>query len=100
MRVWIYSRLSNDDDCEMNSLLNQQEICLPFAERQGHQVIGQSTDDNASGMNSCRRGLDKLTAAVDAGRLDAVLVKDLSAWGGTGHRQPCLSITCGNAGFG
>lgn len=81
MRVWIYSRLSNDDDREMNSLLNQQEICRAFAERQGHQVIGQSSDDNTSGMNFSRRGLDELTAAVDAGRLDAVLVKDLSRLG-------------------
>ena len=81
MRVWIYSRLSNDDDREMNSLLNQQEICRTFAERQGHQVIGQSSDDNASGMNFSRRGLDEFTAAVDAGRLDAVLVKDLSRLG-------------------
>ena len=81
MRVWIYSRLSNDDDCEMNSLLNQQEICQTFAERQGYQLIGQSSDDNVSGMNFSRRGLDELTAAVDAGRLDAVLVKDLSRLG-------------------
>ncbi|MBM6977412.1 recombinase family protein [Intestinimonas butyriciproducens] len=81
MKVWIYSRLSNDDDREMNSLLNQQEICRTFAERQGHQVIGQSSDDNASGMNFSRRGLDEFTAAVDAGRLDAVLVKDLSRLG-------------------
>lgn len=81
MRVWIYSRLSNDDDCEMNSLLNQQEICRAFAERQGYQLIGQSSDDNVSGMNFSRLGLDELTAAVDAGRLDAVLVKDLSRLG-------------------
>lgn len=81
MRVWIYSRLSNDDDCEMNSLLNQQEICQTFAARQGHQVIGQSSDDNASGMNFSRLGLDELTVAVDTGRLDAVLVKDLSRLG-------------------
>ena len=81
MKVWIYSRLSNDDDREMNSLLNQQEICRAFAERQGYQIIGQSSDDNTSGMNFSRRGLDELTAAVDAGRLDAVLVKDLSRLG-------------------
>lgn len=81
MKVWVYSRLSNDDDREMNSLLNQQEICRAFAERQGYQIIGQSSDDNASGMNFSRRGLDELTAAVDAGRLDAVLVKDLSRLG-------------------
>lgn len=81
MRVWIYSRLSNDDDCEMNSLLNQQEICRAFAERQGHQIIGLSSDDNVSGMNFSRRGLNELTAAADTGRLDAVLVKDLSRLG-------------------
>ena len=81
MRVWIYSRLSNDDDREMNSLLNQQEICRAFAERQRHQIIGLSSDDNVSGMTLSRRGLNELTAAVDAGRLDAVLVKDLSRLG-------------------
>ena len=43
--------------------------------------MGQSSDDNASGMSFSRRGLDELTAAVDAGRLDAVLVKDLSRLG-------------------
>ena len=32
-------------------------------------------------MSFSRRGLDELTAAVDAGRLDAVLVKDLSRLG-------------------
>ena len=32
-------------------------------------------------MNFSRRGLDELTAVVDAGRLDAVLVKDLSRLG-------------------
>ena len=81
MKVWIYSRLSNDDDCEMNSLLNQQDICRTFAERQGYRIMGQSSDDNASGMNFSRRGLDEFTAAVDAGRLDAVLIKDLSRLG-------------------
>ena len=81
MRVWIYSRLSNDDDCEMNSLLNQQDICRTFAERQGYRIMGQSSDDNASGMNFSRRGLDELTAAVDADKIDAVIVKDLSRLG-------------------
>ena len=35
MRVWLYARLSNDDDREMNSLLNQQEICRAYAEKYG-----------------------------------------------------------------
>lgn len=81
MRVWIYARLSNDDDQEMNSLLNQQEICHGFAEQHGYTIVGQSSDDNVSGMKFNRRGLDKLTAAVDADKIDAVIVKDLSRLG-------------------
>ena len=81
MRVWIYARLSNDDDQEMNSLLNQQEICHGFAEQHGYTIVGQSFDDNVSGMKFNRRGLDELTAAVDAGKINAVIVKDLSRLG-------------------
>lgn len=81
MRVWLYARLSNDDDREMNSLLNQREICQAFAEQHGYTIVGQSYDDNASGMNFNRRGLDKLTAAVDNDKIDAVIVKDLSRLG-------------------
>ena len=81
MRVWLYARLSNDDDREMNSLLNQQEICQVFAEQHGYTIVGQSFDDNVSGMNFDRRGLDELTAAVAADMIDAVIVKDLSRLG-------------------
>ena len=81
MRVWIYARLSNDDDQEMNSLLNQQEICHGFAEQHGYTIVGQSFDDNVSGMKFNRRGLDELTAAVDADKIDTVIVKDLSRLG-------------------
>ena len=81
MRVWLYTRLSNDDDPAQNSLQNQQEICRAFAEKQGWMIVGSSTDDNISGMNFSRRGLDILTAAVQAKQVDAVLVKDLSRLG-------------------
>ena len=36
MRVWLYARLSNDDDPAQNSLQNQQEICRTFAEEAEH----------------------------------------------------------------
>ena len=81
MRVWLYARLSNDDDPAQNSLQNQQEICRAFAEKKGWSIVGSSTDDNISGMNFSRRGLDILTAAVQAKQVDAVLVKDLSRLG-------------------
>lgn len=81
MRVWIYTRLSNDDDPEWNSLQNQERICREFAAQRGDQIVGQSADDNISGMNFSRRGLSQLTAAVETGRVDGVLVKDLSRLG-------------------
>ena len=81
MRVWLYARLSNDDDPAQNSLQNQQEICRTFAEKKDWTIIGSSTDDNISGMNFSRCGLDILTAAVQAKQVDAVLVKDLSRLG-------------------
>lgn len=81
MRAWIYTRLSNDDDREMNSLLNQQRLCRTFAEKQQHEIVGQSFDDNVSGMCFARQGLDELTKAVDSGKTDAVIVKDISRLG-------------------
>ena len=81
MRVWLYARLSNDDDPAQNSLQNQQAICCAFAEKKGWTIAGSSADDNISGMNFSRRGLDMLTAAVQAKQVDAVLVKDLSRLG-------------------
>ena len=81
MRVWLYYRLSNDDDPEQNSLINQRNICRAFADAQGHCIVGESSDDNVSGMKFNRRGLDELTAVVDAGKIDAVVVKDLSRLG-------------------
>lgn len=65
----------------MNSLLNQREICQAFAEQHGYIIVGQSFDDNISGMSFDRRGLDELMAAVDADKIDAVVVKDLSRLG-------------------
>lgn len=81
MRVWLYARLSNDDDPAQNSLQNQQAICCAFAEKQGWTIAGSSSDDNISGMSFSRRGLDALAAAAQVGKIDAVLTKDLSRLG-------------------
>lgn len=44
-------------------------------------TIAKGFDDNVSGMKLSRLGLDELTAAVDADKIDAVIVKDLSRLG-------------------
>ena len=81
MRVWIYTRLSNDDGPERDSLQNQERVCREFAAQRGDQIVGQSSDNNISGMNFSRRGLSQLTAAVEDSRLDGVVVKDISRLG-------------------
>ena len=81
MRAWIYGRLSGDDDREMDSLTNQMEIGRNYARCQGYQVVGESSDDNVSGMRFDRRGLNQCTEAIERGQVDAVIVKDLSRLG-------------------
>ena len=81
MRVWLYGRLSNDDDVMMNSLENQLEIVREYARNQEYKIVGESYDDNVSGMRFDRKGLNLVTQAVDAGKIDAVIVKDLSRLG-------------------
>ena len=81
MRVWLYYRLSRDEDEEMTSLQNQRQILADYAEQNGHEIVGESFDDNVSGMTFQRKGLGELELAVDENRIDAVLVKDLSRLG-------------------
>lgn len=81
MRVWLYYRLSRDEDEELNSLTNQRKIIYDYAIAQGHEVVGESFDDNVSGMHFNREGIDKIYDAVEDERIDAVIVKDLSRLG-------------------
>ena len=81
MRVWLYYRLSRDEDDELNSLRNQRSIIESYAVSNGHEIIGESFDDNVSGMHFEREGIAKIYEVVDAGRIDALVVKDLSRLG-------------------
>lgn len=81
MKVWLYYRLSRDEDEELNSLNNQQKIIYNFAVSNGHEVVGESFDDNVSGMHFNREGIDKIYEVVEAGKIEAIIVKDLSRLG-------------------
>lgn len=81
MRVWLYARLSRDEDEELNSLTNQRKIVYEYAVAKEYEIIGESFDDNISGMHFNRPGIDKIYDAVEAGAVDAILVKDLSRIG-------------------
>ena len=81
MKVWLYYRLSRDEDEELNSLNNQRKIIYNFAVSNGHEVVGESFDDNVSGMHFNREGIDKIYEVVEAGKIEAIIVKDLSRLG-------------------
>jgi len=81
MRAWLYYRLSRDEDQEMNSLHNQRQIIVDYAEQHGYEIVGESFDDNVTGMTFAREGIGKIEDAVEAGLVDTILVKDLSRLG-------------------
>ena len=81
MRVWLYYRLSRDEDEELESLNNQKNIIEEYAKSKGYTIVGESFDDNVSGMHFNREGITKLNEQVDNKRIDAVIVKDLSRLG-------------------
>ena len=76
MKVWLNYRLRRDEDAELNSLTNQRN-----AVTNGHEVGGESFDDNVSGMHFNREGIDKIYEVVEAGKIEAIIVKDLSRLG-------------------
>lgn len=81
MKVWLYYRLSRDEDEELNSLSNQRKIIYNYAVTNGHEVVGESFDDNVSGMHFNRPGIDRIYEVVETGKIEAVVVKDLSRLG-------------------
>ena len=81
MKAWLYYRLSRDEDAEMNSLQNQRQILADYAEQNGYDIVGESFDDNVSGMTFERKGLHQIELAVEDGKIDILLVKDLSRLG-------------------
>ena len=60
MKVWLYYRLSRDEDAELNSLNNQRNILVEYAKANNHDIIGESFDDNVSGMHFNREGINKI----------------------------------------
>ena len=81
MKVWLYYRLSRDEDAELNSLTNQKNILVEYAKSNGHEIVGESFDDNVSGMHFNREGINKIYEQVEQGTIEAIIVKDMSRLG-------------------
>jgi len=73
-RTWIYSRTAYPDDY---ALVRQQADLMDYAEEQGLVIVG-CTAECASGLDTSRTGLREVFDAVDAGKVDLLLVKDVS----------------------
>ena len=79
----LYERLSRDDEMqgESNSIINQKKYLEEYAKAQGFKNIRHFTDDGYSGVDFNRPGFQSLIAAVEAGEVDVVCVKDMSRFG-------------------
>lgn len=81
MKVWLYYRLSRDEDAELNSLNNQRNILVEYANANNYEIVGESYDDNVSGMHFNREGISKIYEQVENKAIEAIIVKDLSRLG-------------------
>ena len=87
MKEWIvalYLRLSveDGDDIEYNSIGNQRKICMAYLqEHEGLQFGGIYMDNGCSGMNYKRPGFQAMLADLQAGKINCVIVKDVSRFG-------------------
>ena len=81
--VGIYCRLSNDDerDGESVSIENQKLLLQRYVRERGWNEIDTYIDDGYSGTNFQRPGVQRLIADAKAGRINVILVKDLSRFG-------------------
>ena len=76
----LYERLSRDDDLtgDSNSIINQKKLLEDYAKEHGFTNCVHFTDDGWSGANFDRPNWKRMIAAIEAGEVSHVLVKDLS----------------------
>ena len=79
----LYCRLSRDDnmDNESNSISNQKKRLQKAAKDKGYTDTIFFVDDGITGTTMKRPGFQKMIAAIEAGYISAVFVKDLSRLG-------------------
>lgn len=83
-RAGIYTRLSveDGDDEQNNSLGNQQKICLSYIDRRADIALTAAYSDNGyTGMNYTRPDFNRLMDDIRSGRVNCVIVKDISRLG-------------------
>ena len=79
----LYERLSHDDELngESNSISNQKSMLEDYARRNGFPNPTHFTDDGISGTRFDRPGFNAMMEEVEAGRVEAIIIKDMSRLG-------------------
>lgn len=79
-----YYRLSKDDGAnhESDSISNQRKLIHAFLENNNNiKLVDEAYDDGYTGTNFDRPGFRSVLEAIHAGRINCVIVKDLSRLG-------------------
>ena len=79
----LYERLSRDDELqgESNSISHQKQMLEEFARRNNLPNPRHFTDDGVSGTRFDRSGFLAMMEEVEAGRVEAIVIKDMSRLG-------------------
>ena len=79
----LYERLSRDDELQgdSNSIVNQKAMLEKYANENGFRNPRHFTDDGYSGTNFNRPAWQELISLVDVGKVDTIIVKDMSRIG-------------------
>ena len=82
-KVGIYARLSKDDERNGESLsIEKQKLILEkYVTEQGWNLIDEYIDDGYSGTTFDRPGVQRLLEDAKCGRINTIIVKDLSRFG-------------------
>ena len=90
-----YIRLSYTDDrsSESDSVTNQRKLIENFIERNPDiEIISEKIDDGYSGIIFDRPAFKEMMQDITDGKINCVIVKDLSAWGENTSKP---GATCG-----
>ena len=78
-RAWTYCRIDAPED-EHDCLKGQRKELLDYAEQMNFEVVGES-QDTGSGLSFDRNGVTEVMEAASAGKIDVLLVVNVSRLG-------------------
>ena len=83
-KACIYARLSQEDEdkSESDSIVSQKVMIREFVENHPDiEIVSEKVDDGYSGVNFDRPGFQEMMEEIRAGKVNCVIVKDLSRFG-------------------